>query len=164
MTKACLIAEYVTLTEAKLVLEALQKADFTLEDVSVIATPNDAASAELDEIVETDPASPEKNRTINVGMLVGGSLAAPIAAGTLVGPLFVAGPLIGMAIGATVGGLISSVGPWGVTHEVAEDYELRVKTGSVLVLVHHDDSLRIEDAERVLKSIEPRSLERHETR
>ncbi len=163
MTGKCLIAEFRTLAEAKLALEALQNADFTLDDVSVVSTPSDPTSDELDHIVDADSESVEKHRSVNLGMLIGGTIAAPIAAGTLVGPLIVAGPLIGMAIGASVGGLISSVSSWGVSHEVAEDYERRVESGSVLVLVHHDDSERIDEADRALQQVGPLTLERHQT-
>ena len=162
----CLIAEYETNPAAKAALERLATDGFTLDNVSVVSSATDPAAQRLRELHElheeqedsrADPAM--ESRAASLGMLVGGTIAAPIAAGTLVGPFIIAGPLVGMAIGAAVGSLLGSMSRWGVSHDVSADYEQRVKSGSVLIIVHDVDAGRQAHANDLLKKTDPVSLE-----
>ncbi len=162
----CLIAEYETSAAAKFALETLESDDFTLDHVSVVASAADPAAKHLHELreqSEEDQAnSVPKSRATSLGMLIGGTVAAPIAAGTLIGPFIIAGPLVGMALGAAIGGFLGSLQRWGVAHHVGADYEERVKAGSVLIIVHDVDQMRLKDAEALLGTTDPISLERYE--
>ena len=71
-----------------------------------------------------------------------------------------AGPLVGMAVGAAVGGLYTRLKSWGVGEDVSADYEQRVLAGSVLVIVNEESQSRLELAEQTLRDTEPKSLER----
>jgi uncharacterized membrane protein len=162
----CVIAEYQTTAAAKLALEALETEHFTLQNVSVVSSVSDPTAKQLHKL-DSDQhqhhlASAPEGKTVSLGMLIGGSIATPIAVGTLIGPLIVVGPLVGIAIGATVGSLLSSTERWGVQHDISADYEQRVRSGSVLIIVSGVDETRLDDAELLLKATDPKSLQRFE--
>lgn len=162
----CLIAEFDHSEAAKAGLEVLEKNGFTLENVSVVSSVSDPAAEHLHELhdlpghepVDTSP----DDRNTSLGMLIGGSLAAPIAAGTLVGPFIIAGPLVGMALGAAVGSLLKGTKKWGVEHDVAADYEQRVTEGAVLIIVNAHEEARLAEAQRLLETTSPRSIDQFE--
>ncbi len=142
-------------------MEVLDRSGFTLTQVSVVSSALDPAAERLHDLTddaenERAAASAPEGRNTSLGMLIGGSVAAPIAAGTLVGPFIIAGPLIGIAIGAAVGSLMG-MKRWGVAHDVSADYEQRVKAGSVLVIVHDVDDVELSGAEASLKTTDPKS-------
>ncbi|QDS92826.1 hypothetical protein FF011L_15750 [Roseimaritima multifibrata] len=156
----CVIAEYENTAAAKFGLEVLRKSGFALDQVSVVASADDPAAKHVRNL-HADPqsqtASAVEGRGASLGMLIGGTVAAPIAAGTLIGPFIIAGPLAGIAIGAAVGSLVG-MESWGVAHDVSADYEARVKSGSVLVIVHDADKLELIHAESSLETTNPKSL------
>lgn len=159
----CLIAEFDHSEAAKVGLEVLEKNGFTLENVSVVSSVSDPAAEHLHELHDlpghhSADALPD-DRNTSLGMLIGGSLAAPIAAGTLVGPFIIAGPLVGMALGAAVGSLLKGTKKWGVDHDVSADYEQRVTEGAVLIIVNDQDDSRLNEAQALLETTSPRSLD-----
>ena len=163
----CVIAEYQTTAAAKLALEELEAGHFTLQNVSVVSSVSDPTADQLhkldsDEHHEHHLASAPEGKNISLGMLIGGSIATPLAAGTLIGPLVIVGPLVGIAIGAAVGSLLSSTETWGVQQDASADYEQRVRSGSVLIIVNTEDESRLDDAEQLLRSTDPESLRRFE--
>ncbi len=166
----CLIAEYETMVAAKACLETLEHGHFTIDKISVVSSASDPAAEHLqhlqhlqdESVPATTSASAPEGRSTSLGMLIGGTLAAPIAAGTLVGPLIIAGPLVGVAVGATVGNLLGGMARWGVSDDVSDDYEQRVGSGSVLVIVHDVDKNALDDAGSLLEATKPISLEKHE--
>ncbi len=159
----CLIAEFDHPEAAKAGLEILEKNGFTLENVSVVSSVSDPASEHLHELHDLPEHqhsdSLTDDRSTSLGMLIGGSLAAPIAAGTLIGPFIIAGPLVGMAIGAAVGSLLKSTHKWGVAHDVSADYEQRVQDGAVLIIVNDQDDARLNEAQNLLEPTNPQSIE-----
>ncbi|NND97879.1 MAG: DUF1269 domain-containing protein [Pirellulaceae bacterium] len=166
MTK-CVISEYETSMAAKVALELLETNDFTLRDVSVVSSVSDPSAIQIHHLEEShhehaSPSAPE-GKSVSLGMLIGGTVATPILAGTLVGPFVIAGPLVGIAIGAAVGSLLSNTDRWGVHRDVSADYEQRVESGSVLVIVNAEQESRLSEAERILKTTDPKSLGRFES-
>lgn len=160
MATQCVIAEYQNMIEATLAIESLKAEHFTLRTVSVISSKDDPAAAELGHLKHLEDDAAVTGRTVNAAMVIGGTLAAPIAAGTLIGPFIIAGPLVGMAVGAAIGSLYTGLHKWGVAEDVSADYESRVTSGSVLVIVSEDLPERLELAEKVLQQTKPKSLER----
>lgn len=160
----CLVAEYENYADARIGLEVLEKCGFTMDQVSVVSRASDPASKHLQALQTDEPPSSSGSaadgRNASLGMLIGGTVAAPIAAGTMIGPFIIAGPLVGMAIGAAVGSLLN-MESWGVTRDVSVDYEQRVQAGSVLVIVHDVEEFQLTDAELSLKTTGPKSLEQH---
>lgn len=163
----CLIAEYESRTAAKDALERLERAHFTLENVSIVSDASDPAAEHLEGLQSEDDSTPAsisapEGRTTSLGMLIGGSIAAPIAAGTLIGPFIIAGPLVGMALGAVVGRWLGGMQQWGVSLDVSADYQKRVQAGAVLVIVHDVDAARLTNANEVLRETHPLTLEKYQ--
>lgn len=158
----CLIAEYESLSAAAVGLRVLETADFTDQTVSVVTRAHDESLAEIDRLRSRESDSPATTKSTGVGGLVGGALGAALGTMTMVGPLIVAGPLLGLAAGAGTGAALSQTERWGVDHDVIHRYEDRVAAGSVLVLVT-DEPLRVGEAERLLKTTDPQSLDRFDS-
>lgn len=162
MHDRCVIAEYDSPETARVGLEVLEKNGFTTETVSVVTHRDKASVGELSHL-ERDateaPEGPPNETPTGLGMLLGGGVAAPIAAFTMVGPFMLAGPIAGIAAGAAVGRLLGSTNEWGVHESAREAYERRVHEGAVLVIVH-DEPLRLDEAESVLSTTSPRNLDR----
>lgn len=174
----CVIAEFETREAARIALEALEISGYTIENVSVVASVDDPAAKHLAELpgqeksferrpseeanepdVEVAPTgTTPDSRDVGLGMILGGTIAAPLAIGTMVGPFMVIGPLVGMGIGAVVGGLLSS-STGSSDDDVGKTYEERVKEGSILVIVHDDDDIRLREANSTLQTIGPLSIQ-----
>jgi hypothetical protein len=161
MSDQCLIAEYESIDRMKSGLMALKDSGFTLEEYSVVINADDQSLTIL-EGEHPEPADEmlSSSEAVNIGTFLGGIIAAPLAAGTLIGPFIVVGSLVGMVAGATIGGLFSAVEHLGVTKDIGADYERRVESGSTLIIVNHVDEGRIEQARQLLKNTAPKTLER----
>jgi uncharacterized membrane protein len=72
----------------------------------------------------------------------------------------VVGPLAGVALGAAAGGLLNLIGGREVDRERIESYEQSVAEGSVLIIVD-GDATRLNQAERVLRTVNPVSIDRY---
>jgi len=155
----CLLAEYESFSNAKVGLQVLETADFTSDTVSIVTRADDPALGGLDETADRTTDSPPSGTSTGVGSAVGGSLGAALGAMTMIGPLMVAGPLVGLAAGAGAGAALSQTERWGVDHDLIEDYEAKIAEGAVLILIT-GDSIRLDDAERLLKTTDVRSLNR----
>jgi hypothetical protein len=164
----CVVAEFRTRAGAKLALEVLERNHYTLENVSVVMHNDDPAADRLDDLRDDDAipadqaeATAPDSRSVGLGMLLGGTVAAPLALGTMIGPFFLVGPLVGMGIGAAMGGLFSSQ-QRGDSAEENPSYEDRVKAGSILVVVTQDKRIGLNEAEAVLATTNPKTMERFE--
>ena len=163
-----LVAEFHTRAGAKLALEVLERNHYTLDNVSVVMHRDDPATEKLDESQADDAfpadqveATSPDSRSVGLGMLLGGTIATPLALGTMIGPLFLVGPLVGMGVGAALGGLFSSH-QRGDAEDEAPTYEDRVKAGSILVIVTGDERVGLNEAEAVLATTNPATMERLE--
>ena len=70
-----------------------------------------------------------------MGAAVAAGLAATIAVGTLLAPLFLVGPIAAAVAGAASGTLLSGAKNWGINEDTSRSYQQRIEEGSVLVLV-----------------------------
>lgn len=155
------IAEYDSLESARLGIEVLEKSHFTDKEVSLVTSASDSAVAQLQGLHDETAESSGPGRGVGLGMLIGGAAAAPVAVGTMIGPFIVAGPLLGLAVGAGLGGLFEGAKN-DTLRNLSEDYENRVKAGSVLIVVSVDNRVRLDDAVNPLVTTGPKSLERIE--
>ncbi|MFG0288192.1 MAG: DUF1269 domain-containing protein [Rhodopirellula sp. JB044] len=162
MSNECLVAEFSNAESLNLALEVLEKAGYSRDQVSIVSTPD-----QVERYVPHDSGSnvdaPPAEKTTGASTLAGGAVGAILGAGTMIGPLLVAGPIVGMAVGAAGGGLLSAVGSLSISKDDASRYERNVATGASLVVVM-DDSIKLNDAERGLKTCDPVSLERYDVR
>ncbi len=129
---------YESSSAAQLALEALHKAGFGANDISVLM-PDD----------ESTPGGAIVGESI--GLLAGiGALAIPG-----IGPFIAAGPIMGALAGAGVGsgarGLIGALVGMGIPEFEAKRYDGAIRSGKVLVAVHgsHGETHR---ATELLKS------------
>jgi len=173
----CVIAEFETLEATRTALEALEISGYTIENVSVVTSVDDPAakhlaglfgeetslgkgSKEPDVEAKSTSTKPD-SRDVGLGMVLGGTIAAPLAIGTMLGPFMIIGPLVGMGVGAVLGGLLS--GSTGSSDDkIGKNYEERVKAGSLLVIVHDDDDILLREANSTLQTIGPLSIEQFE--
>jgi uncharacterized membrane protein len=125
-------------------------------DVSVITRDK---KGEIKETEVNDMPGGDVAEGAVTGAAVGG--LAGILAGAVglaipgIGPLFVIGPLAaswgltGAALGALTGGLVAALTKVGLSEEVAQGYEERVKAGDVLLVVDADSNT--EDVQSIFK-------------
>jgi len=154
-----LIAQFDSLDELKTALQVLDTDDFTAEEVSIVTTVADLQQNELQGIETSAEDSPPSTQTVAVSTIAGGTLGAALGTMTMVGPLLVAGPLAGMVAGAVGGGILNAINRWGVREDLAAHYENAIRDGGALLIVLGDE-IRLDDAERLLKTIAPESMER----
>lgn len=158
MKPNCLIAEFENKDDFRTAIEVLEKAHFSPDEVSTVTHADDKNLSELEIAKDKTPASPPAETTTAATTLAGGTLGAALGTMTLMGPMLVAGPIVGMAAGAVGGGMLSAVESWGVDRQIAESYESKVRSGSLLVIVTGDET-RLDEAWRSLKTTGPASLE-----
>lgn len=159
MSEQCVIAEYASRTDALTALAVLETYGFTTDSVSVAWHKDDPALQPLHSAENPEEAEVSGEKATGLGVLLGGAVSAPLAASTMIGNLFLVGPLAGMAVGAVAGGLWGSARHWGVDREQSRTYEQRVREGAVLVIVN-GRAKRLDEAERGLATTKPVSLER----
>lgn len=127
-------------------IEALQRADFRTEDISVLFPENQGTK---DFAHEKGTKAPEGAATgAGSGAVVGGVLGWLAGVGTIaipgVGPFLAAGPIVaalaGVGVGGAVGGLTGALIGAGIPEYEAKRYEGLIKKGGILISVHCDDS------------------------
>ncbi|GAA5505806.1 DUF1269 domain-containing protein [Novipirellula caenicola] len=158
MSEKCLIAEFNNSEKFRTAIEVLETADFTTEEVSIVTHASDENLSELRQATETNESGLSAEKTTAASTLAGGTLGAALGTMTMIGPMLVAGPIVGMAAGAVGGSLMSAVSRWGIEHDVAAQYEAKVRDGSVLVIVT-GDAIRVNEAAAMLRTVPPTSLE-----
>jgi len=157
----CVIAQYPNAEAARTGLLALEKDHYQPDDVSVITHQEHVASElERSEMVSPKGEQMSGEKAMGLGALIGGGVAGPIAATTLIGPFMVAGPLAGMAVGAVAGGLVGVTQRWNVSSDLIRQYESDVGEGAVLVVVHGEGSDMMA-ARRLLQTTSPTKLDEY---
>jgi hypothetical protein len=152
--------------EAENGVDALIKAGFRTEDISVLAADRDAADEPFlkqNEVSETEAAEAAESGTVTstvagvFGLLAGiGAIAVPeagtfIAAGPIMGGL--AGAATGSSAGGDMaaGGISGALAGAGIPDEDAKRYEERVKQKAILVSVRCDDGEWMRQAKSILE-------------
>jgi uncharacterized membrane protein len=108
----------------------------------------------LKDAEDREPGGPPKGKTVGISTVAGGVLGGVLGTMSAVGPLLVAGPLVGLIAGAAGGGILASIQDWGVDPEVVENYEQAVRDGADLIVVSGDEE-RIRHAANSLKTTRP---------
>jgi hypothetical protein len=159
MSKNAVIGLLSNYEQAERTVDALSKARFTNNDISVLFPDKEG----------TRDFAHEKNTKAPEGAVVGGGAGATIG-GTIgllagigalaipgVGPFIAAGPIMaalsGAAAGAAVGGLAGALVGLGIPEIEAKQYEGKVKAGKILVSVHVENSQERDRAKKVLESM-----------
>ncbi|MGE0785599.1 MAG: DUF3341 domain-containing protein [Sandaracinaceae bacterium] len=144
-------------SRAETVVSELQRAGFSLGDISVLFG-NKGATRDF--ALEKHTKAPEGASIGGIaGGAVGGVLGLLAGIGTIVipglGALVAAGPIIaalsGAGAGAAAGGLIGGLTGMGFSEVQVKTYESRLKSGEVLLAVHTESSEDRNRAKAVLE-------------
>src|SRR2546421_716889 len=143
-----------TETQANDILMHLRNLGFSSSEVSVLLKDKDTRNISMKE----DAVRGAKKGGIAGGVL--GALAGLTALSIpVVGPLLVAGPLLGAFGGAAVGGMVGGLAGGsgaltriGIPEHHAGRLEQRIHEGGILIAVHSDNPVRLDRALRLFKS------------
>lgn len=182
MNAACLVAEYESQSAAKIGLEVLRKSDFQSDAVSMAWKGNTQALEKLDR-GDDDTNDLGVDSSMEIGAGIGALVGTPLAIGSVMGPIMIAGPLAAMLGGAALGAVVSEAGAdaanrqsadrvdsrglfamanhYGINAHSASMYEQRINEGAILVIVTSTPP-RLDEAQRSLKTTGPASLQRFE--
>ena len=147
-----------TRAQAELLVDQLDDAGFTTNDISVLFPDK---SGTKDFAHERNTKAPEGAiGGAGIGGVVGGTLGLLAGIGLLaipgLGPFIAAGPIMaslsGIAAGATVGGVAGALVGMGIPEIEAKRFEGKIKGGNVLVAVHVESSDEKARAEAVFKA------------
>jgi hypothetical protein len=157
MSKKSVICIATSRTQAEQIIERLQGAGFSNNDISVLF-PDKTGTRDFAH--EKGTKAPEGAATgAGTGGVVGGALGWLAGIGALaipgVGPFIAAGPIMaalsGAAIGATVGGVGGALVGLGIPEYEAKRYEGKVKNGNILISVHTDDTEEVRQAKKIFE-------------
>ncbi|WP_417749856.1 hypothetical protein [Rosistilla oblonga] len=157
----CVIAEFDNRDDFATALRVLEKAGYTRDEVSTITRVTDPSFAQLSGSGKETGVQPPGSKTTGVGALIGGALGGLLGTATMVGPMLLAGPIVGMAAGAVGGSVWSAMENHGVQEEDASGYAARVRDGALLIVVTGPE-VRVREASNSLQTVGPRSLERYD--
>jgi hypothetical protein len=141
--------------QADIILRDLQTAGFSSNDISVLMADKQGTR---DFAYEHNTKAPEGATTgAGTGIVLGGALGWLTGIGALaipgLGPLIAAGPILaalsGAAIGGTVGGLAGGLVGMGIPEFEAKRYEGKVKSGSLLLSIHTQNSTETKRAKEI---------------
>lgn len=152
-----IVATYATVRDANEAIEALHRAGFRNEEISLLIT--DVAKKKHFAIEQGTKAA----EGAGIGSAIGGAVGAlaaglTVAAGLILPGLgaLVAGPLIaalaGAGVGGAAGGLIGGLVGAGFSETEAKLIEDELKDGNIVIGVLHDDADRVRLARTVLES------------
>jgi len=147
---------YLTRNDAEAAVAALQAANFSSRDVSVLL-PQDVESQSLP-TQHTTKAPAAATAGAGSGAVVGGTIGWLAGMGALVipgiGPFLAVGPLVATLIGAGVGGAVGGAAGGliglGIPQREAKIYEGRLSQGAILVAVQCSTSEQASQAKSVV--------------
>jgi hypothetical protein len=150
------VATYASVRDANDAIEALHRAGFSTEEISLLVT--DIAKKKHFAIEQGNKAA----EGAGIGSAVGGAVGAlaaglTVAAGLILPGLgaLVAGPLIaalaGAGVGGAAGGIIGGLVGAGFNETEAKLIENELKDGNIVIGVLHDDGDRVKLARNVLE-------------
>src|SRR5215210_3649996 len=144
-------------SDAERALNSLRDANFTPEQVSVVAK-DTGATREMVERSDMDGAETTgAGAGAFLGGITGGILGWMVGIGALaipgIGPVVAAGALAttlgGAALGAAAGGIVGALVDAGVPDEDARSYEEHVRRGSILLTAHATTDQQARQAQRI---------------
>lgn len=145
-------------TQANNVVNALTRAGFRLDDISVLF-PDKTSSRDFAH--EKNTKAPEGAVAGGTtGGVVGGALGWMAGIGLLaipgIGPFVAAGPIMaalgGAAVGGALGGLTGALIGMGMPEFEAKRYEGKIREGGILISVHADDGDWADRAREIMEN------------
>lgn len=165
MHAACLVAEFVSMEKVHVALEVLRLDHFASDAVSVAWRGHEDAIKQVEEHEETDENPRGAAHDAEVGELLGETLGGAVATYLHISnmkiPVMVAGPLSGLIGDAIAERLFGVAKHWGIHERAAMRLNQRIADNAILVIVT-STPYRLDEANAVLKTCGPESLERFE--
>jgi|SRR5690242_2652871 len=157
MANKAVFGLYRTRMEVENAVQELRSQGFRNTDVSILFPENVGSKDFATEKATKAPEGVAAGATS--GAVIGGVLGWLAGIGALaipgVGPLIAAGPIIaaltGVGVVGAVGGIAGALIGLGIPEYEAKRYEGRIRSGSILLSVHTDDSNWMKKAERILR-------------
>lgn len=160
------LALYDDFTTAQEVVQALENNGFDRDSLSIVA--NDATKEYAAHATDASKGSAREGASLGalgggvIGMIAGlGALAIPG-----IGPVVVAGPLmgalVGAGVGAATGGIVAGLMGMGLPEKDAHIYAEGIRRGGTLVTVRADEE-RADEAVAIMNRYNPIDLERSST-
>src|SRR5437879_2516622 len=148
---------YRTRDQAEEGVARLRENRFRNEDISILIPENVGTKDFAHEKQTKGPEGAAAGATS--GAVLGGTLGLLAGIGVLaipgVGPFIAAGPIMatlaGLGVGGAVGGLTGSLIGAGIPEFEAKRYEGRLQKGGILLSVHCDTSVEIDQAKEILE-------------
>ena len=166
MSQKCIVAAFETVKKGLIGWEVLFKAGYGKERVSFLSGNESPALYGLQEVniarESNEQADNSNTSTKSVGAAtglgasVGGAIAAPIAIGSLVFPLFVVGPALGAGLAAVLGSLFDAEKADQV-EDAEPTYADYLRDGGAILIVTGTDH-ELDKAKASLKTCGPRTL------
>jgi hypothetical protein len=144
--------------QAERIVEALQSANFSKNDISALFPDKQGTR---DFAHEQNTKAPEGAVVgVSAGGAVGGALGLLAGIGALaipgLGPFIAAGPIMaalsGAAAGATLGGITGALVGLGIPEVEAKQYEAKVASGNILLSVHVENNDERDKAKKILEN------------
>jgi hypothetical protein len=155
--KTAVFGIYSSTATAEHAVDTLTKSGFPISDISLLV-PETLGSREMG--TQKASKAPEGAAAgATSGAVLGGTLGLLAGIGALaipgVGPFIAAGPIMatlaGLGVGGAVGGLAGSLIGAGIPEYEAKRYEGRLQKGGILLSVHCDTSVEIDQAKEILE-------------
>jgi hypothetical protein len=155
--KTAVFGIYSTAAGAEHAVDTLTKSGFPISDISLLV-PETLGNREMG--TQKASKAPEGAAAgATTGAFLGGTLGLLAGIGALaipgVGPFIAAGPIMatlaGVGAGGAVGGLAGSLIGAGIPEFEAKRYEGRLQKGGILLSVHCDTSIEIDQAKEILE-------------
>jgi len=155
--KTAVFGIYSTTAAAEHAVDTLTKSGFPISDISLLV-PETLGSREMG--TQKASKAPEGAAAgATSGAVLGGTLGLLAGIGVLaipgVGPFIAAGPIMatlaGLGVGGAVGGLAGSLIGAGIPEFEAKRYEGRLQKGGILLSVHCDTSVEVDQAKEILE-------------
>ena len=156
-SKKAVLALVSSVSQAEKVLNQLERAGFSRNDMSVLFPDK---SGTRDFAHEHHTKAPEGAVAgVGAGGAIGGTLGLLAGIGVLavpgLGPFIAAGPIMaalsGAAAGAAVGGVAGALIGMGIPEIEAKQYEGKLKEGNILLSIHVEDSEERSRAKQILE-------------
>ncbi len=112
------------------------------------------------EVTTGDEAIINSMKGAGIGGLFGALIGSPLLLATGLGAAVIAGPVAAAATGIMVGGFLGGLSGWGVHRDHVQDYEEKVQSGKVLVVVSGKPD-RVAEAEKIFNELKASDVRMH---
>ncbi len=169
MSQSCVVALFRNFDRASVAMKILKADGYHSDNISLIthaesnelrqleANDDLVADQRLESPTEKDEPDHAPAARTGTGALMGGAVAVPFAFGSMLFPLFIAGPVLGAGLGAVLGAFGDTEKDPAKKQKSLEDH---LRDGAVLIVVK-DEVYRVHDAKAILQTCDPIRIEEH---